>query len=95
MTPRDLGCVRLGNLDLDLGSWIFGFPGERRIRKRISRRILFIEILTRHGFPTGESATESVVGFCVWLEVRGSRFWDLNPVLPIERTLSLFNRVIN
>ena len=37
-----MGCVRLGNLGLDLKIWIFG--------KRISRRILLIEILTRHGF---------------------------------------------
>ena len=69
-----LGCVRLGNLDLDLKIWIFGFPIEHKIRKRISRRILLIEILTRHGFPISESATKSVVRFCVPLEIRRSRF---------------------
>ena len=26
-----LGCVRLGNLDLDLKIWIFGFPIEHKI----------------------------------------------------------------
>ena len=63
------GCVRLGNPDLDLKIWIFGFPIEHKIRKRISRRILLIEILTRHGFPISESATKSVFRFCVRLEI--------------------------
>ena len=63
------GCVRLGNPDLDLKIWIFGFPIEHKIRKQISRRILLIEILTRHGFPISESATKSVFRFCVRLEI--------------------------
>ena len=60
-------CVRLGNPDLDLNIWIFGFPIEHKIRKRISRRTLLIEILTRHGFPISESATKFVFRFCVRL----------------------------
>ena len=59
--------VRLGNPDLDLKIWIFGFTIEHKIRKRISRRILLIEILTRHGFPICESATKSVFRFSVRL----------------------------
>ena len=70
-------------------TWIFGFPIEHKIRKRISRRMLLMEILTRHGFPISESATKSVARFCVRLEIRRSRFYDLNPDFPIERTPSL------
>ena len=39
-----LGCVRLGNLDLDFQNPDFGFPIEREIRKRISTlRYLFLD----------------------------------------------------
>ena len=40
----DLGCVRLGNLDLDFENPDFGFAIEREIRKRISTlRSLFLD----------------------------------------------------
>ena len=49
----------------NLEIWILGFPIQHKIRKRISRRILLIKILTRHGFPISESAKKSIVRFCV------------------------------
>ena len=38
---KHIGCVRLGNPDLDLKIWIFGFPIEHKIRKldEISKKI--------------------------------------------------------
>ena len=37
-------CLPLGNPDLDLKIWIFGFPIEHKIQKRISPRNLIIDI---------------------------------------------------
>ena len=68
------GCVRLGNPDLHLKIWIFGFPIEHKIRKQILSRISPIGNPCQEGLLLARSATKSVFRFCVRLEIRKSRF---------------------
>jgi len=81
--------VRLENLDLDHKIWIFGFPIDQKIWKRISSRITVSEKPFQEGVQFLVcSVTKSIFRFCIRLEL--SEDQDYMKVFKLDRSRKIF-----
>ena len=79
-------CVRLENLDLDHKIWIFGFPIDQKIWRRISSRITVSEKPFQEGVPfLVWSVKKSIFRFCIRLEKLRSRLYVSVLVRPFKK----------